>query len=161
VTTLTVWEFPHADGADRAIGTLEDLQKRELIKVHDGAIVRWDVGAKKPKTRQLLNATGAGALGGSFWGFLFGLVFLMPLLGMAIGAATGAMAGSLSNIGIDDDFVRQVREKVTPGTSALFVLTSDAVIDRIRDEFAGQDMDLIATNLSKDQEANLREVFGD
>ncbi|MEU4769737.1 DUF1269 domain-containing protein [Actinosynnema sp. NPDC023794] len=87
--------------------TLEDLSKRRLVTVHDAATVRWEVGAKKPKTRQLNDLAGAGALGGAFWGLLFGLIFLLPLLGAAIGAAMGALSGSLADAGIDDDFIRR------------------------------------------------------
>ena len=79
----------------------------------------------------------AGALGGGFWGLLFGLIFFVPLLGAAIGAATGALAGSLTDVGIDDEFINKVRDQVTPGTSALFVMTSHAVVDRIQEGFAG------------------------
>ena len=68
-------------------------------------------------------------LGGAFWGLLFGLIFLVPLLGAAVGAATGAFAGTLTDVGIDDGFIKEVRKTVTPGTSALFLMTSDAGID--------------------------------
>ncbi|MGH2474324.1 MAG: DUF1269 domain-containing protein, partial [Candidatus Limnocylindrales bacterium] len=83
------------------------------------------------------------------------------LLGMAIGAAAGALGGSLTDVGIDDDFIASVREKVTPGTSALFVLSSDAVLDKVQDAFAGHHPELIHTNLSTEQEAQLREVFAE
>ena len=161
MATLTVWRFPTAQGADEAVQTLERLQKEELIKVHDAAVVYWKEGAKKPKTRQLHNLAGVGALGGAFWGMLFGLIFFMPLLGAAIGAATGALAGSLNDVGIDDDFITSVRSKVTPGTSALFAMTSDAVMDKVRPAFEGHHAELIHTNLSSDQEDKLREVFSE
>jgi uncharacterized membrane protein len=161
VATLTVWKFPDALGADRAEATLESLQKQELITVHDAAIVSWPEGAKKPKTHQLNSLTMAGALGGSFWGLLFGLIFFVPLLGLAIGAAAGALSGSLSDVGIDDDFIRDVRDQITPGTSALFVMTSDAVQDKVRAAFEGQQMELISTNLSNEQEQALRQAFGE
>ena len=89
MATLTVWKFDTPDGAERATETLADLQKQELIKVHDAAVVSWPEGKKKPKTRQLSGLAGAGALGGAFWGLLFGLLFFVPLLGMAVGAAMG------------------------------------------------------------------------
>ena len=114
MATLTVWKFPDAAGADLAEATLEQLQKEELIHIHDAATVSWPEGAKKPKTRQLNNLAGAGALGGSFWGLLFGLIFFVPLLGMAIGAAMGALTGSMSDVGIDDSFINGVRDRVTP-----------------------------------------------
>ena len=161
MATLTVWKFPDAFGAERTEAILEQLQKEELITIHDAATVSWAAGAKKPKTRQLKSLTGAGALGGSFWGLLFGLIFFVPLLGMAIGAAMGALAGSMSDVGINDDFIRRVREQVTPGTSALFVMSSNEVLDRVHSAFEGENAELIQTNLSDEQEAKLREVFSE
>ncbi|MEU8895848.1 DUF1269 domain-containing protein [Nocardia sp. NPDC048505] len=157
--TLTVWKFASATGAETAAATLEDLQRRELITVQDAAIVTWPAGAKRPKTRQLHSLAGVGALGGAFWGLLFGLLLFVPLLGAAVGAGLGAMSGALVHIGIDDAFIKKVRAGLAPGTSALFVLTSDAILDRIHDEFRGQSAELVSTNLSHEQEARLRELF--
>ena len=161
MATLTVWKFADPEGANKAVDLLEDLQRQQLITIHDAATVTWEPGKKKPKTRQLASLRGAGAMGGAFWGLLFGLLFFVPLLGMAIGAAAGALSGSLADVGIDDKFIGSVREKVTPGTSALFVLTSDAVMDKVHAAFAGQSPELIYTNLSADEEARLHEVFDD
>ena len=161
MATMTVWKFPTANGAAIAEETLNDLQRKELIQIHDAAIVMWADGAKKPKTRQLRSMTGAGALGGAFWGMLFGLIFFVPLLGMAIGAGMGALTGSMSDVGIDDSFIRRMRDEIQPGTSALFVLSSGAVVDKVKDAFAGQQMMLVETNLSHEQEDKLREVFSE
>jgi uncharacterized membrane protein len=159
--TLTVWKFDSADGADDATDVLRDLATKQLITIQDAATVRWDEGRNKPKTRQLNNLAGAGALGGAFWGMLFGLLFFIPILGAAIGAASGAIAGSLSDVGIDDDFIKRVRSQVTPGTSALFVMSSDAVVDKVRDAFSQTRPELIFTNLSDDQERAIREAFAE
>ncbi len=159
MATLTAWAFDDVDGADKAIETLKNLQQQQLINIQDAAVVRWEAGKKKPKTRQLNNLAGVGALGGAFWGMLFGLLFFIPLLGAAIGAAAGAISGSMADVGIDDKFIDQVKQQVTPGTSALFLLTSDAVQDRVRDAFKDTSPELIASNLTEDQEAKLREVF--
>jgi uncharacterized membrane protein len=159
MATLTVWKFDTAAGAEEAIHVLERLQKEQLITVQDAALVTWQEGKKKPKTRQLNNLAGAGALGGAFWGLLFGLLFFVPLLGMAVGAAVGALSGSLVDVGIDDRFVDDVRQRVTPGTSALFLMTSDAVIDKVEDAWEGTHAELLHTNLSNEEEAKLREVF--
>ncbi|GAA4714867.1 DUF1269 domain-containing protein [Pseudonocardia yuanmonensis] len=161
MATLTVWKFDDPGGARRALDVVERLQKQELLTLEDAAIVTWPEGRKKPKTEQLHSMSGAGALGGSFWGLLFGLLFFVPLLGMAVGAAMGALAGSMSDIGIDDRFIKEVREKVTPGTSALFLMTSRVVQDKVLDEFRGTQAELISTNLSKEQEDKLREVFAE
>ena len=160
-STLTVWKFNTPEGAQGAERTLEDMQKQGLITILDYAIVSWPQEKKKPNTKQGAPTTSAGALGGAFWGMLFGLIFFVPLLGAAVGAATGALAGSLSDVGIDDDFIRQVRDNVTPGTSALFVMSSNAVGDKVIDEFRNTGATLVSTNLSKDQEDKLREAFAD
>jgi uncharacterized membrane protein len=159
MATLTVWKFPTTTGAADAEKTLLQLQQEKLITVQDAAIVSWPEGAKKPKTKQLNSMTAAGALGGSFWGLLFGLLFFVPLLGLAVGAAMGALTGSLTDVGIDDQFIKTVRAEVTPGTSALFVMSSDAVLDKVHAAFEGQPMQLIKTNLSSEQEAKLRGAF--
>ena len=159
--TLTVWKFDSANGAESALELLKRLQKQELIQINDAAYVFWPVDRKRPKTEQLHNLTGAGALGGSFWGLLFGLIFFVPLLGMAVGAAMGALSGSMADVGIDDDFIRGVRENVTPGTSALFVMSSNAVADKVLDQFRTTGASLISTNLSKEQEGRLREAFSE
>ena len=159
MATLTAWKFATPNGADDALTTLEDLQNQALIQVQDAAVVSWDSGRRRPKTRELHSAKKAGALGGGFWGLLFGLIFFVPILGLAIGAATGALFGSMADVGISDAFIKSVREKVTPGTSALFLLSSAAVIDRIKAEFGDIKADLISTNLSMEQEERLREAF--
>ncbi|MGB7448787.1 MAG: DUF1269 domain-containing protein [Ornithinimicrobium sp.] len=159
--TLSVWKFADESGADDAVSTLQQLVKQDLIKVHDAATVSWAEGAKKPKTRQLNNLAAAGAMSGTFWGMLFGLLFFVPLLGAAVGAATGALSGMLADVGIDDDFIDNVRRQVTPGTSALFVMTSDGVRDRVREAFEGSRAELIHTNLSREDEAALREAFSE
>lgn len=162
MSTLTVWKFPSATAADEVESTLKQLQAQQLITILDAAVVSWPEGAKKPKTRQLRNLIGAGALGGAFWGLLFGLIFLVPLLGAAIGAAIGALSGSMVDVGIDDKFIERTRQQVTPGTSALFLLTRDEVLDRVRDALGGRFTgELIQTNLSSEQEAKLRDVFSD
>ena len=160
MAALTVWKFPTPAGADQALGTLEKLEDQSLIQVHDAAVVTWQPGQSKPKTHELHSRAKIGALGGGFWGLLFGLIFFVPLLGLAIGAAAGALFGSMADAGISESFVREVREKVTPGTSALFLLSSDAVFDKVQAEFSGGQAELIQTNLTQDQDARLRAAFG-
>src|SRR5262245_38039280 len=99
-------------------------------------------------------------MGGMFWGMLFGLIFVTPLFGMAIGAAAGALGGAFRDYGIDDDFIKQIRAQVTEGRSALFLMTSGAVIDRVAETMKTIPFQLIATNLSREQEQKLREAFG-
>lgn len=161
MATLSAWKFATAEGADEAERLLLGLQKQQLITVIDAAIVTWPAGKKKPKTRQLHNLAGAGALTGAFWGMLFGLLFFVPFLGLAIGAGMGALAGSMTDVGIDNDFMNGVRDKVTPGTSALFLLSEAAVADRVYPALEGLHPELITTNLSTEQEQQLRAAFAE
>jgi len=160
MATLTVWKFDTPEGANEAVNLLDSLTKQGLINVHDAATVSWQPDAKKPKTRQVNNLVGAGAMGGMFWGMLFGLIFLVPFLGAAIGAASGALAGSLTDVGIDDDFIKSARDEITPGTSALFLMSSDAVEGKVKPAFdeRGLKPQLLQSNLSTEQEAALREM---
>ena len=159
MATISVLKFSTADGAEQALGTVQSLSKQHLINLHDAAIVTWPEGKKKPKTRQLADLAGIGALDGAFWGMLFGLIFFVPFFGMAIGAAMGALAGKFSDYGIDDDFIKSVQNQVTEGTSALFLMTSEAVVDKVADAMQGLDFEIVATNLSKEEEDTLRAAF--
>ena len=159
--TLSVWKFDTVAGAEDAEKRLLSLQAENLITIHDAAVVSWNPTDRKPKTRQLNSTTGAAALGGTFWGFLFGLIFFVPLLGAAVGAATGALTGSLTDVGIDDSFIKRVRDNVGPGTSALFLLSSGEVTERIAEAFSDVKPQLIETNLDHEQEASLRGAFQD
>src|SRR5829696_4111691 len=118
MATLSVLKFNDPYGAERVMVTLQGMQERQMITLEDAAVVSWPQGNKKPTTHQLHSTSGAGALGGAFWGFLFGLIFFVPFLGAAIGAGMGGLTGSMADVGIDDDFIKEVREKVTEGTSA-------------------------------------------
>ena len=89
------------------------------------------------------------------------MIFFVPLLGMAVGAGMGALGGSLADVGIDEAFINTVREKVTPGTSALFLLTSGATEDRMIEELRQFDFEIISTNLPEEEEQKLREAFGE
>ncbi len=161
MTTITGYAFDTADGAEKMVNLVQDLSRQKLITLEDAAIVTWPQGKKKPKTKHLGDLTGEGALGGAFWGMLFGLIFFVPFFGLAVGAAMGALAGHYSNYGIDKDFVKQAQDKVTEGTSALFLMTSQAVQDKVTDAIkkSGLKFDLFYTNLSEEQESQLKADF--
>ena len=159
MATLSVLKFETPDGAEHALTTIKDLARQHLINLIDAAVVTWPTGKKKPKTRQLQNIAAAGALGGAFWGMLFGILFFVPLLGMALGAAMGALSGSLRDAGISDNFIRECRDKITEGTSALFLMTTAAVQDRVIEAMKQHKFEIVTTNLSREQEDALREAF--
>ena len=160
MTTLTVWKFATPQGAQDALTKLAELSKQHLIDINDAATVSWETGKKKPKTHNYGSMTGQGALSGAFWGMLFGLLFFVPFFGLAVGAAMGALSGKFADYGINDRFIQEVRAQVTEGTSALFLMTSGAVQDRVAEAFQGVSAQLIQSNLTGEQEAQLMEDFG-
>lgn len=161
MATLTVWKFDSADGASSAIDKLTELQKQELVQILDAAIVTWPQGRQKPKMQQAVNLVGVGALGGMFWGLLFGLIFLIPFWGAAIGAVSGALSGKFSDYGINDEFIKEMQDKIQEGTSALFLMTGQVTLDKVRDAFKDEipHMELVQSNLTAEQEAKLHEDF--
>jgi uncharacterized membrane protein len=128
--------------------------------MEDVVVVTRD-SSGKVKLHQPVNLTAAGALSGTFWGSLIGLLFLNPLLGAAIGAGSGAISGALTDIGINDQFMKDLGATLTPGTSALFVLvrksTPDKVLEGLK-SFVGK-AKVLRTSLTKDKEDELRRAF--
>lgn len=159
--TLTMWRFDTPEGAEETMRVLEGLAREGLVDLHDAAALSWPSGATKLRTSEMKQAAGAGELGEPFWGLVLGFIFFVPLLGAALGTATGLSSGALSAVGIEDGFINRVRDRVTPGSSALFVLTTDSVVDTVRDALGGHlPPDPIFTDLTESQEAALRDVFG-
>ena len=163
MATLSAWLFDTPEGASQAEDLLLNLQKQQVLMVQDAATVSWPQGADKPKTRQLTSAGWAGAGMGGLWGLLFGLIFFVPLLGVAIGAGIGALMGHFSDFGVSKDFIDSVKAKVVPGTSALFLMSSNANTEKVAEEVkkAGLKAELIQSNLSDEQAAQLQKTFSD
>lgn len=156
MATLSVLKFEDPNGADRVLLALQGMQEQQMITLEDATVVSWPEGNKKPKASQLHGTSGVGAISGAFWGFLIGAIFFVPSLGVG----TGALNSPLANVGIDDDFIREVREKVTEGTSALFALTSGVTaLDEVVEELKLYDFEIISTSLPEEQERQLREAF--
>ncbi|MBW2187528.1 MAG: DUF1269 domain-containing protein [Deltaproteobacteria bacterium] len=155
---LIVLAFDNETGAAEMRDELIRLQKQELIELQDAAIVVRKADGK-PKIKQVTSLAGAGALGGAFWGLLIGLLFFAPWLGLAIGAVTGAVAGKLTDVGIDDNFIKEVGDTIEPGHSALFLLISKITPDKVLEHVQPYNPTVLQTNLSADDEAKLRAAF--
>jgi uncharacterized membrane protein len=158
MSNLVVLAFENETGASQTLQEVEKLQKQNLIHVEDAATAVRHSGGKV-KVRQVKGLAGAGALGGAFWGMLFGLLFFVPFLGLAVGAATGALFGKAADLGINDDFIREVSTSVQPGNSALFLFASDAQTDKVIEALKPYDGKVIYTSLSKEEETQLKEAF--
>lgn len=72
---------------------------------------------------------GQAAMGGAFWGLLFGILLFVPVVGMAIGAGTAALVAKLTDTGISDDFVKELRSSIEPGHVYLAALVSHVNAD--------------------------------
>ncbi len=161
MSNLFVFAFDNETGAAEMRDALVKLQKQHLLTIEDAAVV-----VRKPdgkvKVKQAVSLVGAGALGGAFWGMLIGLLFWAPWLGLAIGAVTGAISGALTDIGVDDKFIKEVGETIEPGHSALFLLVRDITADKVLDELKSEGFKpkVLQTSLSKEDEAKLRAAFG-
>ena len=160
MATLTAFRFDTVDGADSALGVVPMLQEQQLLAILDAALVSWPKGKNRPSTRQVVLPTGTQLLDGTFWGLLFGLIFFVPVLDTGRREEMDRLTSALSDVGIDEDFIYQLRSKLTEGTSALFILSRDALMDKINDASTGKKPDLIAINLRRDEEMKLRNLFG-
>jgi uncharacterized membrane protein len=158
MSNLIVLAFKDEIGATMALNKLEGLQKQNLIRVDDAAIAIHPAKGKV-KVHQAHSLAGAGALGGAFWGMLFGLIFFVPFIGLAVGAATGALMGKASDLGVDDDFIKEVSNAIKPGTSALFFLAENAQADKVVAEIKPLGGKVIHTSLSIKKEKELKEAL--
>jgi uncharacterized membrane protein len=159
MSQLVVIAYPDAPTAQQALGTLERLSREKLISLEDAAYVTRDMNGK-PKLHQTRSLTGAGAMGGAFWGFLIGLIFFVPVLGLAAGALGGALGGKLSDLGIDDKFMKELGEQIKPGSAALFLLVQSVTADKVVPEMSKFGGTVLKTSLSTEKEAELREALG-
>jgi uncharacterized membrane protein len=137
---------------------LGQMVKERILTLDDAAMVSLDAKGK-PNVEHGKKLVGAGAMGGAFWGMLFGLLFLMPLAGMAIGAAWGALMGKFGDIGVDKQFLQEVGDSIKPGEAAWFLLVREATPDKVLEEAKGTKARVLRTNLTNEQEENLRRAF--
>ena len=159
MATFTILKFPTDGGAQGMLGRLQLLQEQHLIQVEDGAILTWPPGARYSRTRLLGELSRVRALGTGFWEMLFGLLLAVPFFGAAAETAISVLVVHFARCGIDEEFLKKAHNQITEGSSALFLLTNEAVLDCIADAIKGSPCELISTNLSYEQEARLREVF--
>jgi uncharacterized membrane protein len=155
---LVIIAYPDEATAEAARKKLFELQKEYLISLGDAAIAER-LADGSVKLHQVMNTTAAGAAGGALWGTLIGLLFLNPLLGAAVGAGAGALSGYLTDIGIDDKFMKQTAEALQPGQAALCVLVRSVTADKVLPEMAQFGGTVLRTNLSSEQESKLREAL--
>jgi uncharacterized membrane protein len=155
MSNLVVISYDDQFKAEEVRLMLLKMQKEYLIDMEDAVVaVKDDKG--KVKLHQAVNLTATGAATGGFWGALIGLIFLNPLLGLAVGATAGAVSGALTDVGIDDKFMKDLAETMHPGSSVLFILVRKATPDKVLEELKGTGGKVLKTSLSHDDEAKLQ-----
>jgi len=155
---LVVIAFPTETKAEEVRQKLLAMQKDYLIELGDAVIAAKD-DKGNIKLNQLLSTTAAGAVSGTFWGTLIGLIFLMPLAGAAIGAASGAVSGALTDVGINDRWMKEVAATIQPGTAALFLLIRKVTVDKVLEGLRGEGGTVLRTSLDHTKEAALQEAL--
>lgn len=161
MNTLTVWRFTSSEALEDALAQLERLAAEGAVTIDDAAVVSWPPGRRKPSTRTLGSVTGPGSLWGGFWGMLLALIFLVPIAGPTFGAGAGAVAAGLSEFGIEDDFLKRVRDLVTPGTSAIFLISDPPAAERLSAALGALSAGGLRSTLSVEQERRLSEALGE
>ena len=158
MSTLIVIVYPDELQAEQVRLDFIKMQKEYLVSLED-AVIAVKKTDGKVKLHQMYNLTLGGAMSGGVWGTLIGLIFLNPLLGLVVGAGAGAVAGALSDVGINDDFMKKLAATLTPGSSALFVLVDSAITDQVRDALAGTGGKIIQTSLSTPDQEKLQQAL--
>jgi uncharacterized membrane protein len=157
VSDLVAIAYPDVSTARRVATRVGEAQKAHLIELDDMTVVeKRDDGKIKLHQPSL---AGTGAAGGALWGGLIGLIFFMPLLGMAIGGATGAAAGAATDVGVDDNFMKDLGAKLQPGGAAVFVLVRQSTPDKVLPRISQYGGDVIHSSLSQDAEETLQEAL--
>lgn len=160
MANLIAIAYPDAATAEQVRNELGQASKEFLVELHDAVVVEHGPDGKI-KLHQAYSTTGAGAAGGALWGGLIGLLFLAPLFGMAIGAASGALGGKMSDVGVNDDFMKQLGAKLPPGGAALIALGRSDAPDRVLERLRPYGGEVIQTSLSEEDEARLRSALGE
>ena len=157
MANLVAIAYDDVNQAQEVTNTLGQLMKEHSIELEDAVIVEHRAGGKI-KLHQPSMA-GLGAASGALWGGLIGLIFFVPLFGLAIGAASGAAAGALSDHGIDDNFMKELGNKLPEGGAAVFVLVREATADKVVPEISKFGGHVIQSSLSNEQETALQEAL--
>ncbi|WP_030255231.1 DUF1269 domain-containing protein [Streptomyces violens] len=154
MTDLVVLGFPDKEKAEAVMRLGKELSRQELLDLEDAALA-WRTQDGKIHVEQTYHTTATGAAGGALWGTLFGMLFLMPVFGAAVGAASGAAVGKLTDVGINDAFIKEVARTLEPGRAAVFALVRRSTPDRVREALRPFNPTVIRTSLTKDREEEL------
>ena len=159
-SNLTVLAFDDMETAEKVHQALVHAKNQGLITIDDAAVVVKDEEGKVKVDNQVARGTWISTAVGCGLGLLIGTIFF-PIGGLVLGLAGGALVAKSMDLGVDGKFVDEVSEKITPGTSALFILAEDAneaAILAVLREYEGH---LLQTTLDTEAEAAIKKALGD
>ncbi|HUC56793.1 MAG TPA: DUF1269 domain-containing protein [Streptosporangiaceae bacterium] len=131
--STTAWRFKNTEGADQAVLRLKQLDSQDLIDVQDVSVVRWPEYAKAPVTHEHVTDEGTSPM--------------------------STLVSKMKHGRIDGSMLESVRQDMVPGTSAVVVLSTAAIIDTVGKAFSGYAMELMRSDLSVQEQDHLRQVF--
>ena len=158
MSDLIAVAYPDRETAEAVRQKLAKLTLEHSIELEDAVVVDRDENGRV-KLHQAHSPAARGAAGGALWGGLIGLLFLAPLFGMLLGAAAGGASGAMVDVGINDQFMKDLGAKLTPGGAALIVLVRKVTPDKVLPEISEFGGEVIQTSLDDEAEAKLREVL--
>jgi uncharacterized membrane protein len=147
MSDLVVIAFPSEEKAEAVRTKVLDLQKTYLIELED-AVIAVKHADGKVKLNQMVSTTATGAASGSFWGLLIGVLFMVPLL-----------AGALTDVGINDNFMKDLSQTLQPGGAALFLLIRKMTADKVLEDLQGVGGTVLRTSFDHTKENALREAL--
>jgi uncharacterized membrane protein len=132
--TTTAWRFSGTEGADEAVLKLKQLEAAKLVEVQDTTVIRWSQYAAEPTVREHVTEEGS---------------------------KVSSLVHKIKHSGIDSSMVLSAKGDMTPETSVLVLLTPEAAVDAFAQAFEGQGVQLIRSDLSVQEQDEVRADLDD
>ena len=160
MSTLIAITYDDEQTGTQAFNALDCLQKQQVLKLEDAAFVVKDAKGKVKVTQTLEKRyLGTVTTWGFFWGFLIGLIFGGPLFWGLFTALLSRIFGKRTDVGIDNQFIKDVGDSLEIGGSAVFMLVIEATQDKVLPEMEKYGGHVYQTSLSNEDEEKLRKAL--
>lgn len=156
MSELIVIGYDDLDRAEQAFGTVQELQRDQIVRLNGLAVVSVD-SEGRTHVDTSSRVVGVTAATGALWGAIFGILFLLPAVGLLTGAALGGLVGRLSKSGVDEQFREQVGDLLKPGSAAVVLMASKLTEDKFTAAMQQHGGTLLKTSLSDQDEKELGE----
>lgn len=155
MSTLIAITYPDEQRAAEVLATLKQLHSEDVIDLQEAFYVTRDKQGD-PKVHHARHLTGRGARWGALGGLLVGALFFVPVAGLVLGAAAGALFVKLGDLGVDEQFVKDLSAQLQPNSSAIFILAHNAspdIVVAVVRQYGGA---ILQSNLSEEVEQELQ-----